>query len=80
MRILWRPKWLYSFGTVNSASDCSGIIHVNEVAFVWGVESIFRKCTIRTSATDLRSFLSNLVVLLLSSELTACRGDFCRLL
>lgn len=69
MQILWRPKWLYSFGPVNSASDCSGIIHVNEVTFVCRTESIFRKYSICSSASDLYSSISNLVVLHFSSEL-----------
>lgn len=63
-----------------------GIIHVNEVAFVCGIESIFRKCTICTSATDLHSFISNLVVLHCSSllrmlpEVTSWAASICRLI
>ena len=65
---------MYSFGLADSASDCGGIIRVSRVAFVCGIESIFRKCAICTSATDLHSFISNLVVLLFSSELTVLPG------
>lgn len=63
------------FGPANSASDCIGIIRVNEVTSVCRIESIFRTCTICTSVTDLRSFISNLV-LLLATESSAFRGDF----
>lgn len=68
---------MYSFGPANSATHCSGIIPVNEVAFVWGIEPIFKKHTICTSATDLHSFISNLMVLHFSSQLkNASRDDF----
>lgn len=73
--ILQRPKCLCILGPAKSASDCSGIICVNEVTSVCRIGSIFRMCTICTSVTDLRSFVSNLV-LLLASESSAFRGDF----
>lgn len=39
------------------------------VSFLWGVESIFRKCSTHAAAVDPHSFVPNVVILLFSFQL-----------